>query len=68
MHGVSHFLGLDTHDVGEKDVVLEPGMVLTCEPGIYVLQEEIGIRLENTILVTTDGNKDLMDNIPFIEE
>lgn len=68
MHGISHFLGLDTHDVGTKDIVLEPGMVVTCEPGIYILEEEIGIRLENDIVVTVEGNEDLTSNIPFFEE
>lgn len=54
-HGVGHFLGLDTHDVGSRDCVLEPGMVLTVEPGIYVEEESIGIRIEDDVLVTEDG-------------
>ncbi len=57
-HGVSHSLGLDTHDPCEK-TVYEPGMVITCEPGIYVAEEGIGIRLENDILVTENGPEDL---------
>ncbi|MFO7867830.1 MAG: aminopeptidase P N-terminal domain-containing protein [Bacteroidales bacterium] len=65
MHGVSHFLGLDTHDVGEKDVELEPGMVLTCEPGIYIPEEGLGIRLENDILITQNGNENLCKDIPI---
>lgn len=65
MHGVSHFIGLDTHDVGEKTVVLTPGMVVSCEPGIYIFQENTGIRIEDTILVTEDGNKDLLSGIPL---
>lgn len=65
MHGVSHFIGLDTHDVGEKDEILKPGMVLSCEPGIYTFEEEIGIRLEDTILVTEQGCRDLMETIPM---
>lgn len=65
MHGTSHFLGLDVHDVGSKDQPFEPGMVLTCEPGIYIPDENIGIRLENDILITEEGNIDLMDDIPI---
>jgi Xaa-Pro aminopeptidase len=69
MHGTSHFLGLDVHDVGSKETLLEPGMVLTCEPGIYIQEENIGIRIENNILITEDGNEDLMENIPIeVEE
>ena len=66
MHGVSHFMGLDTHDVGDKDTILQPGMVLTCEPGIYILDEKIGIRIENDLLVTESGNRDLMADIPVL--
>jgi Xaa-Pro aminopeptidase len=65
MHGVSHFMGLDTHDVGNKQIILEPGMVVTCEPGIYVPKEGIGIRLENDILITENGNIDLTINCPI---
>lgn len=64
MHGTSHFLGLDVHDVGDFLSPLEPGMVLTCEPGIYIREEGIGIRIENDILITEDGNDDLMATIP----
>ncbi len=64
MHGNSHFMGLDVHDVGYKDTILEPGMVLSCEPGIYISEENIGIRLENDILVTEDGQIDLLANEP----
>ena len=50
MHGISHFLGLDTHDVGDYNAVFQEGMVFTCEPGIYIREENIGVRLENNIL------------------
>ena len=65
MHGTSHYLGLDVHDVGNFDWTMKEGMVFTCEPGIYILEEELGIRLENDILVTKDGPNDLMKNIPI---
>jgi Xaa-Pro aminopeptidase len=71
-HGVSHFLGLDTHDVGNyKDLILQPGMVLTVEPGLYIKEERIGIRIEDDVLVTEDGNevlsKDIIRSVEDIE-
>lgn len=71
-HGVSHFLGLDTHDVGSyRDLVLQPGMVLTVEPGLYIADEEIGIRIEDDVLVTEEGHevltKDIIRSIEEIE-
>jgi Xaa-Pro aminopeptidase len=65
MHGTSHFLGLDVHDVGNKYRKMEPGMVFTVEPGIYIRDEKLGIRLENNVLITETGNVDLMANIPL---
>jgi Xaa-Pro aminopeptidase len=65
MHGTSHYLGLDVHDVGSWEVPMESGMVFTCEPGIYIPEENLGIRLENDILVTDEGPIDLMANIPL---
>ena len=65
MHGTSHFLGLDVHDVGIKDEPFKPGMMLTCEPGLYIPEENMGIRIENDVLVTENGPVDLMGNIPI---
>lgn len=69
MHGTAHHLGLDVHDVGLYSRPFEKGMVLTCEPGIYIREEGIGCRLENDYLLTEDGNINLSENLPIeIEE
>jgi Xaa-Pro aminopeptidase len=65
MHGTSHFLGLDVHDVGSFQRTFEAGMVFTCEPGIYIPAEGLGIRLEDDILITENGPVNLMANIPI---
>jgi Xaa-Pro aminopeptidase len=62
-HGVSHFLGLDTHDVGHRDIELKPGMVLTVEPGLYIAEEGIGIRIEDDVIVTESGCENLSPQI-----
>ncbi|MCB5260873.1 MAG: Xaa-Pro aminopeptidase [Candidatus Cloacimonetes bacterium] len=64
MHGVSHFLGMDTHDVGGRESMLEPGNVITVEPGIYIPEESIGVRIEDDVLVTKEGYCVLSQNIP----
>ena len=64
MHGTSHHLGLDVHDFASRYKPFEEGNVLTCEPGIYIPEEGLGIRIENDILITKGGNVDLMADIP----
>lgn len=68
MHGTSHHLGLDVHDRGSRYDPIQAGMVFTCEPGIYIPEEDLGIRLENDILVTDHGPIDLMAEIPIEAE
>ncbi|MCB0685441.1 MAG: aminopeptidase P N-terminal domain-containing protein [Saprospiraceae bacterium] len=69
MHGVAHHLGLDVHDLSDRYSPFQAGMVLTCEPGIYIPEENLGIRLENNILITDEGPVDLAAHVPIeIEE
>jgi Xaa-Pro aminopeptidase len=68
MHGTSHHLGIDVHDFASRYEKFAVGNILTCEPGIYIPEEGLGIRLENDILITKDGPVDLMKNIPIAAE
>lgn len=63
-HGFSHFLGLDVHDAGDYQLPLSEGMILTVEPGIYLQDEGIGVRIEDNILITKSGNRVLSEKIP----
>jgi Xaa-Pro aminopeptidase len=65
MHGVSHHIGLDVHDVHDARVPLAPGMILTVEPGIYIRGEGLAVRLENLIVIGENGNEDLMAGVPI---
>ena len=64
-HGISHHLGIDVHDLGTRTEPIKAGMVFTVEPGIYIEQEQMGIRIENNFWLTKNGNIDLMKNIPI---
>jgi Xaa-Pro aminopeptidase len=63
-HGLGHFVGLDVHDPGDLNWPLQAGMVITIEPGIYIPEENIGIRIEDTLLVTQDGARNLSGALP----
>jgi Xaa-Pro aminopeptidase len=65
MHGTSHHLGIDVHDYGYPEMEMCEGMVFTVEPGIYIREEKLGIRLENDVVITRNGVLDLMRNIPI---
>ncbi len=68
MHGISHHIGMDVHDLSDRYAPLQEGMVLSCEPGIYIKEEGMGIRIENNILVTDRGPIDLMAEVPIEAE
>jgi len=63
MHGVSHYVGMAVHDVGES-IPFEPGVVLTVEPGVYIAEKQLGVRIEDTVVVTRDGSDNLTSGAP----
>jgi Xaa-Pro aminopeptidase len=67
-HGISHHLGVDVHDLGTRTAPIKAGMLFTVEPGIYIEEEKMGVRIENNIWITRNGHKDLFKNIPITVE
>jgi Xaa-Pro aminopeptidase len=67
-HGISHHLGVDVHDLGTRTEPIKAGMLFTVEPGIYIEEEQMGVRIENNIWITRNGNKDLFKDIPITVE
>ena len=67
-HGISHHLGIDVHDLGTRTEPIKEGMLFTVEPGIYIEEEQMGIRIENNIWITKDGHIDLFEGIPITVE
>lgn len=67
-HGISHHLGIDVHDLGTRTEPIRPGMLFTVEPGIYIEEEQMGIRIENNLWITENGNTDLFAGIPITVE
>jgi Xaa-Pro aminopeptidase len=64
IHGISHYIGLDVHDPGDRMLPLQPGMVISDEPGIYIPEENLGVRIEDDVLVTAEGHKLLTERLP----
>ena len=67
-HGISHHLGIDVHDLGTRTEPIKAGMLLTIEPGIYIEEEGMGVRIENNVWITKKGNIDLFQGIPITTE
>jgi Xaa-Pro aminopeptidase len=67
-HGISHHIGIDVHDLGTRTAPIEAGMLFTVEPGIYIEEEAMGIRIENNLWITENGNVDLFEGIPITTE
>ena len=64
IHGISHQIGLDVHDPGNREMPLQPDMVISDEPGIYIPEENLGVRIEDDVLITADGAKLLTARLP----